>query len=187
VVPDGFFANRQGATHLLSHELFHILSSHNPELRDRLYRIIHFEPTSEIELPEALQSQRLTNPDAPSNRHVVYLDKDGQKIPVVPVLISKSKEFQPGGLFANLDFKLMVLEKHQDEKQQDKFVPKLVDGNPQFFSPSEATDYLQKIGRNTGYIIHPEEVLADNFSMLILGRAVRDKWVIDAMRAALKK
>ncbi|MCY2928704.1 MAG: hypothetical protein NTV86_04265 [Planctomycetota bacterium] len=31
--------------------------------------------------------------------------------------------------------------------------------------------YLAKVGANTSYIIHPDETLADNFALLLLGRS----------------
>ena len=183
ILPDSFFDNPSQVSIILAHELFHVLSTHNPKLRDQLYRIIHFEPSNEIELPPALKPIRLTNPDAPTNEHVVHLTIDSDKVPVVPVVLAKSSEFRPGGLFANLDFKLMVL-----EKRGDRYVPKLDDGQPQLLRPNEAPDYMQKIGRNTGYIIHPEETLADNFWMMVLGSdRIRDAWVIDEMKKVLTK
>ena len=183
VLPDAFFARPKEAAGTLAHELFHVLSRHNPELRDRLYGIIHFERTNEVLLPDALQAQRVTNPDAPSNQHVIRLTVRGEKTPVVPVLLTKTKEFRPGGVFPNMDFKLMVL-----NEKDGKFTAKLVDGRPQLLSPREVPDYLRKIGRNTGYIIHPEEVLADNFSLMILGSdRTQDAWVIDEMKDILKE
>jgi hypothetical protein len=29
--------------------------------------------------------------------------------------------------------------------------------------------FYEQVGRNTQYIIHPEEILADNFAMLVMG------------------
>jgi hypothetical protein len=29
--------------------------------------------------------------------------------------------------------------------------------------------FYEQVGRNTEYIIHPEEILADNFAMLVMG------------------
>lgn len=183
VLPDSFFTDQNEIPQRLTHELFHILSSHNPKLRDQLYKIIHFEPTGEIALPHALQAQRITNPDAPNNEHVIRLTIGGKKVPAIPVILTKSKEFRPGGVFNNLDFKLMVL-----DEQDGKFNAKLDNGRPQLLSPREAPDYLQQIGRNTGYIIHPEEVLADNFSLMILGTdRIPDAWIINELKAALKQ
>jgi hypothetical protein len=48
------------------------------------------------------------------------------------------------------------------------------------------SSYHEQIGRNTGYIIHPEEVLADNFALLLLGRtAVKSPHILDRLRASL--
>src|SRR5437667_368014 len=36
---------------IICHELFHILSRHNPKLRERLYAIIGFIPCDDVEFP----------------------------------------------------------------------------------------------------------------------------------------
>ena len=36
--------------------------------------------------------------------------------------------------------------------------------------PDDVPGYHEQIGRNTRYIIHPEEILADNFVFLLDGR-----------------
>ena len=95
--------------------------------------------------------------------------------------MARSPDFRPGGLFANLDFKLMVL-----EEQNGEYVARLEEGQPRLLAPDEVPDYLLKIGRNTGYIIHPEETLADNFWMMVLGSdRIQDTWVIDEMKTVL--
>lgn len=53
----------------------------------------------------------------------------------------------------------------QDESQ---WKPLLVDDAPVLLSPGKTPDYIKRIGNNTGYIIHPDEILADNFVHLIL-------------------
>jgi hypothetical protein len=49
-------------------------------------------------------------------------------------------------------------------------VPVLENGQPVLFDPAEIAGFHEQIGRNTRYIIHPEEVLADNFVFLVEGR-----------------
>ena len=39
---------------------------------------------------------------------------------------------------------------------------------PKLIGPQESSGFLEQVGRNTQYIIHPEEILADNFALLIL-------------------
>jgi hypothetical protein len=35
-------------------------------------------------------------------------------------------------------------------------------------SPEEVSRFFEQVGRNTNYVIHPEEILADNFALLVL-------------------
>jgi hypothetical protein len=39
---------------------------------------------------------------------------------------------------------------------------------PLLVEPAEVLGFIEQVGKNTGYIIHPEEILADNFMMLVL-------------------
>ena len=44
------------------------------------------------------------------------------------------------------------------------------DEKPFLLEPTEAKGFQEKIGRNTRYIIHPEETMADNFVFLVFGQ-----------------
>ncbi len=152
----------------LSHELFHVLSSHNPKLRDALYATIGFQPSNEVQLPEPLRARKITNPDAPVIKHYITVTQDGRQMELVPVLYSNKPRYDAAGgasLFAYLTFKLM-----QVEKAGPRWRPVLVDGNPVLLDPDDVPGYHEQIGRNTRYIIHPEEILADNFVFLLDGR-----------------
>jgi hypothetical protein len=152
----------------LPHELFHVLSSHNPKLRDALYATIGFRPSNEVQLPEPLRSRKISNPDAPVIRHYITVTQDGRQMELVPVLYSKKPRYDAAGganLFAYLTFKLM-----QVENADGRWRPVLVDGNPVLLDPDDVAGYHEQIGRNTRYIIHPEEILADNFVFLLDGR-----------------
>jgi hypothetical protein len=62
-----------------------------------------------------------------------------------------------------MEFRLLVL-----DEADGKFHPAVLpDGKPQLLEVSAVPDYWQQIGRNTRYVIHPEEILADNFVLLI--------------------
>jgi hypothetical protein len=44
------------------------------------------------------------------------------------------------------------------------------------------------VGRNTQYIIHPEEILADNFALLVLGEtSIPSPVILEKMKDALGK
>ena len=87
VIPDRFFTKNAPRKTIFTHELFHVLSSHNPTLRDKLYEIIGFVPCNEISLPDSLADRQLTNPDAPVNRHRIELTGgDGNTFSAVPII-----------------------------------------------------------------------------------------------------
>jgi hypothetical protein len=169
---------------LVLHELFHVISRNDSELRDQLYGIIGFRATNEIDLPKSFQPLRITNPDAPIIQHVMTVKVGEQnEQTVAPVLYAKStyNPKQSRSMFAYLQFALMQVALDD----QGHYVASLRDGEP-IFHRSTLPDFHRQIGANTGYIIHPEEILADNFSELLTGNtSVPDPWVLDKMRAIL--
>ena len=160
--------NLKTLNNILPHELFHVLSSHNPRLREALYQIIGFNPCNEVFLPEPLAARKITNPDAPVNRHFITVTQDGRSLELMPVLFSKTPRYDTtrgGNLFTYLEFKLMALENNHGVRRAA-----IVAGQPVLLDPAGVPGYGEQIGRNTKYIIHPEEILADNFVFLIEGR-----------------
>lgn len=175
----------KGLVRLLLHELFHILSRNQPELRDKLYRVIGFFPCGDVRLPPELEKRRLTNPDAIGSRYRMEVQVDDDLFSVVPVLYSSSEKYdeEKGGEF----FRYMVFRLMAVKKVAESWVPVLEAGKPKLFDPSDVDDFQRKIGQNTKYIIHPEEVLADNFVLLAMGRKdVRTPRILEEMARLLK-
>jgi hypothetical protein len=165
---------------LLAHELFHVISRANPELRDRLYSILGFRRTGKISLPDNAPQFRLTNPDAPVVEHVIRVKlSEEESVFVAPMVYSDSPldPTQPRSLFAFLNFQLMEVIPIVGKR----FIPVSNQGQPVFHDPS-LPDFQRQIGGNTKYILHPEEIMAVNFSLLVTGAKVKDPWVIDRMR-----
>lgn len=155
---------------LVAHELFHVLSRHDANMRERLYKIIGFRKCGELQLPTELQVRRLTNPDAPVNDHCIQVKQDGKQLWVIPILTSKSEKYdkQRGGEFFNyMQFDLMAIQSPDTPAASQ---PLLADGKPVLVDARKAEGFMEQIGKNTGYIIHPDEILADNFSMLVTNR-----------------
>jgi hypothetical protein len=153
---------------LLAHELFHVLSRSNPKLSTRLYRIIGYEPVPPLIFPAELLLRKLTNPDAPYSRHAIEVERDGRKVKVAPILYARTEKYdekQGGAFFRYLVFRLLVLDVEDLSKAMRD-----ADGKLALLKPEEAKGFKEKIGRNTGYIIHPEETMADNFVYLVLGK-----------------
>lgn len=168
---------------LLAHELFHVISRDNPQMRDALYAIVGFKKTREVQLPPSLRDLRITNPDAPVIQHVMTIGENDDERLVAPVLFANGPydPEQRDRMFDYLQFKLMQVELLPSGEVR----PVMVDGEPVFASPMHP-DFQRQIGRNTGYIIHPEEILADNFADLLMGRKTPpDPWIPEKMAEIL--
>lgn len=48
--------------------------------------------------------------------------------------------------------------------------PEQKDGKTQVYPISSASDFFEQVGRNTNYIINPEEILAENFAAIMLDK-----------------
>lgn len=154
---------------LVCHELFHVLSRHNPELRERLYRIIGFTKCNEVDLPPELQRRKITNPDAPRNDYYIRVRVDGRQSCVVPLLLSRVEKYdveRGGEFFAYIKLQFLVMEK---EIGSTKLKIVFNGSSPKVVGMERVSGFMEQVGRNTDYIIHPEEILADNFALLVLG------------------
>jgi hypothetical protein len=151
------------------HELFHVLSRNNPALRDALYAVIGFIKCGEIKFPEELKTRKITNPDAPFNDHCVLLQVGGENCWAIPILFSSAEKYdvKRGGEFFNyLQFQFLLVER----KSNSLAATPLYEGQkPRLASLQQVSGFYEQTGRNTEYIIHPEEILADNFALLVLG------------------
>ena len=61
-------------------------------------------------------------------------------------------------------------------------------GGADLRDPSTLPGYFDQIGRNTQYIIHPEEILADNFVLMIDEKtSVPSPEILQEMRVVLTR
>lgn len=174
----------QQLEHLLAHELFHVLSSHNPELRKSLYAIIGFHVCNEIALPPQLFARKITNPDAPVIDCYLEVRRPDATHYFAPLLISRRDKFDPQQSTQFFDYiKFQLLEV---EQRDNRWQALLRDGQPVVVDPASVPEFARQIGGNTGYIIHPDEILAENFALLVAGkRDVPTPGILDAMEKLL--
>ena len=167
--PENFLKMPENDLHdIVIHELFHVLSRENPTLREELYNIIGFFPCNEIELPENIKARKISNPDAPRNNHYMNVSYKESDVQVIPVIFSKTEKYDmdKGGEFFNyLEFKLL-----QIEKNNNSWSASYTEQAPVLFDISQVSGFFEQVGKNTQYIIHPEEILADNFVILVNGK-----------------
>lgn len=168
---------------LLAHELFHVLTRHDPALADRVYALFGFERSAPLEWPAQWAEARISNPDAPHHRHLMWLEGGGQRLAVMPVLVARRTELMRGEtLFNVLDVRLLAVEPGADGQPTRAL---LRDGQPVWHHAQASTAFLRRLGGNTGYVFHPEETAADNFAFLVSGRTVRNPELIAQLRAVL--
>lgn len=153
---------------LFVHELFHVLSRNSPETRAKLYAIVGFRACQEIELPPAWRDRKITNPDGPKLDTCIELTVGEEKLRAVPLLYAAPARYditRTDSFFKYMQFRLLVV-----DEQEGRWSPRLNDGEPVLLDPATTPDFAAQIGANTKYIVHPDEILADNFVYLITGR-----------------
>lgn len=173
---------------LLAHELFHISSRTHPKLAKLLYESIGFKYCGEIEFPANLAPRKITNPDAPKNDYCIQLELGKEKAWAVPILFSRAPKYDTsrgGEFFQYLELALLLV-----ERPADASAPRVLfdTRGPRLVGLQQVSGFFEQVGQNTEYIIHPEEILADNFALLVLGEHnVRSPKVLAKIQSALAK
>ncbi len=168
------------STHLLAHELWHVISRHDAKLRDRAYAAFQFKPCNNIDYKPALKNKVITNPDCPDLRHYVTIEQDGRAYDVALMLYS-GKDYQPGyGMEQYARIGLLALTGDDAHKQ-----PLLQDGAPVIFELTDAPDFMKKVGMNTPYLLHVEEITAEHFAALVTGKELPQMEFVESLKGAL--
>ncbi len=146
---------------LLAHELFHVLTRTCPEFREAMYAQIGFKLIGhDIKANDKMLEMRITNPDV--NRYDSYsmFTIDGKKVPCAMWFHTSTFDYKGGPFFTYGKPGLIPLDKNFDPVLKEN-------GDPVIYPTEKASDFYNMIGKNTGYIINPEEVLADNFAFAL--------------------
>ncbi len=173
-------AANTNAAPLFLHELFHVYSRANPTKRDALYALLGFAKCNTIAYPASLANRKMTNPDAPTLEHFITIDFNGQTEDAV-ILLYANADYSSGDFFQYMTKELLILEGDADNKKA-----KLVNGNPDLRAFDTPSNLLTQIGSNTDYSLHPEEISAEHFRMLVLGTTVPNPSFLNDMKAILK-
>lgn len=140
-------------TTILVHELFHCLTRNDADFREDMYGILGFRiQEEEFAFAPEVREQMLSNPDVGKHNSYATFRIDGQDRNCVVVLTS-ARDFQkPGDNMFNL--------------MMTSLVP--IDDLSVMYPSERAENFWEIFGRNTDYVIDPEEALADNFSYAIM-------------------
>ena len=149
---------------VILHELFHIYSRNNPDIQEKLYSILSFQKCQDLKWPDDIFRKKITNPDAARDHYSFSSQIQGTTYELMPILLATSDydEKKGGEFFDYLKLHFIAVTKNGDNMsplvKNDKYV---------MFALEQVPNYFELIGRNTDYIIHPEEIIAENFVLLI--------------------
>lgn len=160
--------DREQLRYLIIHELFHVMTRANPELRQKLYQIIGFNIIDPVVYPEEIKPFRITNPDAPQTDSSIKLTIDGKAIDCMMVLYAND-DYRGGSFFNYLESQFLDIKTNM------------------LYCRDAVSDFFEQVGGNTDYIIHPEEILAENFVAVILDKkGLPDQHIVDEISGYLK-
>lgn len=162
--------DKSAFTSTMYHEIFHIYSRLHPEKRQALYSLIGFTNIGldHLMLPSPLDERVLHNPDGVDYAQRITLQlSDTERADAIPIIYANSNGYNTSNktFFSYLEFNLFKVEPAGDGNWA---VITADDGVTSTLNLAQIPDFYKQIKDNTTYIIHPDEVLADNFSFIML-------------------
>lgn len=138
--------------YILAHELFHCLTRNNPEFRKQMYALLGFTVVDEdFVFPKEIKDRIISNPDVEHHNSYAAFEINGELKNCVVVFTTKPFA-QPGDSFF--------------DEMQTGLIP--IDDLSVMYLSDDASNFWDVFGKNTGYVIDPEETLADNFGYTIV-------------------
>lgn len=164
---------------LVAHELFHILTRYDLNFKKSVYQTIGFTVLDrEIIFPTDIMEKRISNPDISRYDSYAPFTVKGTTQNYT-MMIYTDRPYTGGDIFDYMKIGLIPLNDH--------FVPVQESGKTVIVPIEQTEDFYEKIGKNTNYVINPEEVLADNFAyMLTEKKDLPNPEVISRIREVLK-
>ncbi|MEM6964590.1 MAG: hypothetical protein AAF573_07485 [Bacteroidota bacterium] len=160
--------NRENFLETMLHEISHIYTRYHPEKRKALYELIGFKSLgdrSNLLIKDGLNDKILLNPDGINFAYFIDLkERDGRPYSAVPIIFSKEKAYKEykKDFFQYLDFSLYKIRINHSAR-----VISDAEGNSTV-KMNDVPDFFEQITDNTDYIIHPDEIIADNFMYVVL-------------------
>jgi hypothetical protein len=165
------------------HECFHLFSKNHPEVRRRLYELVHYRILGNaIALPDvpwgaaahaSMRELKITNPDEPDLDVCIELVVPSDppqptsspiRRPLAPILLATGP-YEGGMFFEYLQWWFLAIE--QDPAGQ--WVPVIgASGRPVMYESAPLmAQYLALVGSNfTQEIFEPDQILAQNFVLI---------------------
>ena len=157
---------------LLAHEFFHYLSVNNATLRDSLYQLLGFRLMEDFTYPAEFEDRRVSNPAWYADYVSVRVDTPrgpAELLPLIRTTIPLEEVIRlptggPPAIARHIELVLVAVD------PQTGRVLRETAGAPITY-PLDDTNLIDRMARNTSYMFHPQEVIADNFALLMEWRA----------------
>jgi hypothetical protein len=166
---------------LFIHELFHVLSRFDNDMREKVYNVFGFKKCNEVSYPTEIAELRISNPDAPHNNFYITVESEGKPVDAMLILYA-DKPYDGGSFFTYLRLGMLAVEGDEMNKK-----PVYKDGKPLILELNNVKGFFKQVGKNTNYIIHAEEMSAEQFVMLLNEtKDLPNPELIEAMKNAMK-
>ena len=171
---------------ILTHELFHILTRSSFPFKQEMYSIIRFTALDKtIDLTTLNQRCRfVSNPDVSNSCSYIELkDWDGKEHRLLMTTLARSN-YHGGSLFKYIQPYFLELDSEHNIMTYGDNLPVRKSIYGEYYK-----DFIMKVGQNTGYMVNPEEILAENFRIAILGEIdeVPNPEIINNIRNGMTK
>jgi hypothetical protein len=198
IIPQQSLKARDSETFLkvILHEISHIVTRLRPSLKSKLYATIGFNKMANpLIIKDSLKNRLLTNPDGSDLDWVTELTTtEGKNVYTIPLIYANDSIYNPQkpDFFQNMGWNYFELTPSVSSKEIQ--VITIGDKQKSTLNTTGLTT-LFKEKYNTEYIIHPDEIVADNFSILFYslknpksldGLSAGGKVLIETMKGVLK-
>ena len=136
---------------MITHELFHILSRNNPNLRQAIYNVFGFTIADEPNFTPEIRNILVSNPDVEKFDSYAMFNINGEITKAVVVTILKNPYKDEQDLFSNLSTGIVPY-----------------DNPDKYYTIDQVSNFWEVFGENTGYVITTEEAIADNFAFAVI-------------------
>lgn len=160
--------NKEGFLETMFHEISHIYTRYHPVKQKALYKLIGFSNIgnmSNLLIKPELKNRILLNPDGVNFAYYIELnEKNGRPYSAIPIIKSNESKYinSKNDFFDYIDFSLYKIDiQHGVRVKTD------AEGNSTI-DMDNIPDFFEKITTNTSYIIHPDEIIADNFMYIMM-------------------
>lgn len=164
---------------LLSHELFHCLTRCNPDFRVNMYKLINFTVVDkDFELPPSVWEYYIANPDVEHHNSYATFKVGDKMIDCFAAFVTLRHFEKVGEKFFDVSTTALVP----------------IDGSNVYYKKEEVSNFDEVFGKNTNYVIDPEECMAENFALAVMngkegidGKGYANPEIIDGIFKILSK